>query len=603
MRFWIRSRDRAIAIAALLIVACPAAGPLAVAETAGPPQATLTPAEAQHALEVMQDPAKRDALIETLRTIAKASPPNVQAAAPGAPSVLAADGFGAEALQQLSAQMGDLSTQFGEGVRAVTKAPLLWRWLTETATDREAQDRALSILWRGLAVAALAILAELVVRFALRRPMAALDGRAAGDRRREGVERAETLHARQARGWRMMLGRIPYAAVRLIFELAPVVAFAAAGNFLLTTSVGADPVARVAVLALVNAYVFWRAAMCLLRMVVCSPAPGTSLVAVSPSTAAAVELWSRWIVGVAVFGLALADVARALGLDRPAYFALVKLVVLIPHLLLVVVTLRCRRVVASFLRAPAGRTGFVAILRNRFAAVWHDVAIFANLALWAIWAFRIPNGYSLVAWYASEAIVIFAIARGLYAVAVGALERTLSSRSGFLASAPSLGTAVARYRPALRLTISTVVTLLAVGVLLEGWGVDVLSWFDSGRVGAILLSQATSVVIAVAIAALVWEVCNSAIERQLARAHREGAYARAARLRTLLPMLRTVLIATILTIAGLTVLSSLGVNIAPLLAGAASSASRSVSAPRSSCRTSSPACSFCSRTRCRSATG
>jgi moderate conductance mechanosensitive channel len=43
---------------------------------------------------------------------------------------------------------------------------------------------------------------------------------------------------------------------------------------------------------------------------------------------------------------------------------------------------------------------------------------------------------------------------------------------------------------------------------------------------------------------------------------------RAARLRTLLPLLRTALILTILTIVGLTALSEIGVNIAPLLAGA-----------------------------------
>ncbi len=69
-----------------------------------------------------------------------------------------------------------------------------------------------------------------------------------------------------------------------------------------------------------------------------------------------------------------------------------KLVVLIPHLMLVVVTLRCRRVVAAFIRAPAGRSGILAILRNGLADVWHYLAIVANLALWAIWAFRIPNG-------------------------------------------------------------------------------------------------------------------------------------------------------------------------------------------------------------------
>jgi small-conductance mechanosensitive channel len=49
---------------------------------------------------------------------------------------------------------------------------------------------------------------------------------------------------------------------------------------------------------------------------------------------------------------------------------------------------------------------------------------------------------------------------------------------------------------------------------------------------------------------------------------REGRYARAARLRTFLPMLRTTLLSIIVTVVALTALSELGVNIAPLLAGA-----------------------------------
>ena len=120
----------------------------------------------------------------------------------------------------------------------------------------------------------------------------------------------------------------------------------------------------------------------------------------------------------------------------------------------------------------------------------------------------------------------------------------------------------------LRFAVSTIITVVAIGALFESWGVDIAGWFDPGHLGAIVLSELSSVLLAIAIAVLVWEACNTAIERQLARFAREGAYARAARLRTLLPMLRTALIVTILTIAGLTALSAVGVNIAPLLAGA-----------------------------------
>jgi hypothetical protein len=138
-------RVRAFGIAAITIaLSCFAAIPYACAETASPPgptaQATVTPIEAQQALEVLQDAGKRDALIETLRTIAKvASPVATLPMGAAAPSPVAADGFGAEALQQLSAELGDLSAQFEQSVSAVTTFPAWWRWLTDTATDPEAQ--------------------------------------------------------------------------------------------------------------------------------------------------------------------------------------------------------------------------------------------------------------------------------------------------------------------------------------------------------------------------------------------------------------------------------------------------------------------------------
>ncbi len=180
--------------------------------------------------------------------------------------------------------MGDLSAQFEHSVRAVTKFPAMWRWLTSTATDPEAQGEIFGFLWRGLAVAVLGLLAERLVRLALRRPFTALEGRAVHDHRGEAVatpdaDQVDASSARRVWRLRMALGRAPYAVAHLILELAPIAAFAAAGNLLLTTSIGAEPVARVMILALVNAYVFCRTAMSVLRMVLCSSAPGTSLFA------------------------------------------------------------------------------------------------------------------------------------------------------------------------------------------------------------------------------------------------------------------------------------------------------------------------------------
>ncbi len=57
------------------------------------------------------------------------------------------------------------------------------------------------------------------------------------------------------------------------------------------------------------------------------------------------------------------------------------------------------------------------------------------------------------------------------------------------------------------------------------------------------------------------------LDRQLAQAG-PGGQVRSVRLLTLLPILRATLLVTILTVVGLTALSEIGINIAPLLAGA-----------------------------------
>jgi len=75
-------------------------------------------------------------------------------------------------------------------------------------------------------------------------------------------------------------------------------------------------------------------------------------------------------------------------------------------------------------------------------------------------------------------------------------------------------------------------------------------------------------VITLLLALTAWEAANIAIERHLARLTQRAQIASAARVRTLLPILRAALLAVVLTITVLMVLSEVGVNTAPLLASA-----------------------------------
>ena len=103
--------------------------------------------------------------------------------------------------------------------------------------------------------------------------------------------------------------------------------------------------------------------------------------------------------------------------------------------------------------------------------------------------------------------------------------------------------------------------------MLQLWGAPAFAWFVGGGIGARLVSALATVMVAVIAAIAIWEVSQAVLERQLAQTG-AGGQCRSVRLLTLLPMLRTALLATILAVVGLTALREIGVNIAPLLAGA-----------------------------------
>jgi len=207
-------------------------------------------------------------------------------------------------------------------------------------------------------------------------------------------------------------------------------------------------------------------------------------------------------------------------------------------------------------------------VRGRLASVWHLVAIFFIVALWLVWAAHVRNGYGRL-WHVfvvSAAIMI--AARMIAIVVLAALDRGFRIPPDTASKYPGLEARANRYYPLLRGTLSTLLVLATGLALLQAWGVNTLSWFRGGALGGQVFSAAITILIAGAVALAVWEISNASLERQLSRLTREAQMMRSARLRTLMPILRTVLLIMLIAIFGLTTLSEIGVNIAPLLAGA-----------------------------------
>jgi small-conductance mechanosensitive channel len=586
-----------VAFACLLLTAPVSAQQAApAAKATAPATNTLTPDQASRALETLQDDGKRNQMIETLRAIAQtapgaktsdAKPADIKPAdgadaKPEAKPVipLAADSLVAQVLLTVSQQVTETGREIADTVRSVVRFPVLWHWLQRTAEDPATYTLLMDLAWKLALIFGVALAAEWLVHRLLQRPLAALERRIPYSARVPArvIERVDPpsstadlsevpdLHRRHrslTRAWQSLI-RLPFVLGRLLLELLPVVVFAGTSTLILSTEVGDAGVTRLAILAIVNAYVFARVFVCLVRALF-GP---LSLFTMREETAAYIEIWTRRIVALGVTGIAFANVALLLGLYRGGYLAIIRLVMLAVHLLVVVVILQCRSPVAKAIRAPSGATGIPSLLRNRVASLWHVLAIAVVMALWAVWALSIRNGYALMLQYFVGTIVVVLLTRLASMVVLSLVDRGFRIKPDILQRFPGLETRANRYLPLLRRVVSIVIGVIGFIALLEVWGVNALVWFYGGQIGGRVVSAVATIGIAALVAAAIWEGSNALMDRQLTLLTRNSHFARAARLRTFQPMLRTTLLCVILAVVALTALSEIGVNVAPLLAGA-----------------------------------
>jgi small-conductance mechanosensitive channel len=588
-------------IAALLIGACALAGN-GHAQTPQPTSpATLAPAQAKAALDVLRDDAQRARLISVLDAIAKAAP----AAAAGKPAVLAPsvaapdkpaepekpadkppekapvialapNSVGAQLLYGVSEEIAGLSDQAVHVVRTVTDFPLLWAWLTRLATERQTQLAILDALWRMLVVLGVGVGAEFLARRALRIPIAALSAKAPavpghGLGEVQGIADAEAGQTEWMRRRASAVGlvrRLPYMAGSFALDLLPVLVVIATGYALLASGMAGGLTSRLVVLAVLNAYVLWRIIVSVARAVASPASSKLRMIPISDSAARVIVSEIKVLAAVAVGGYVVAEAGLLFGLYQLAHDALLKLNALIVYGLVVRIVLRNRRGLKQALRAREGSTGVLAALRNAVASSWHRIIIVYLLALWLVWTLDIEDGFTRLLRLMLSAVVVAVLARLVSVALLALVDRGLRSMEGMDEKYPGMEARLSGYHAMARAGINIAIALAAVVLLFQSWGLDAIGWFAPRALGARVLAALGTIAATLLLALGVWEFVNAAIARHLAQLARNAQLARSARLRTLLPMFRTTLLVTVSLIAGLVILSEIGVNIAPLLAGA-----------------------------------
>jgi moderate conductance mechanosensitive channel len=532
-----------------------AAPPAAAAPAQAPPP--VSKAEAARLLGILNDPKQRASFTATLQTMLKAD----QAQTPAKAAPLQPDGLGAQLIAQGSQWVATLSSQTVDLGQALGNLPAVWAFTVHNATDPDARARVLDAGWRLALALGLAGLAMFLARRLLRRFREPI---AAAATPPTDTQAEPEHHARRFRAIRA-LRRLPFALLRLLLDLVPIGVFLAVGMLGATIAPAA---ARPVLLIAIRAALAVQLADAAVRLIASPGEPRLRLVHLSEGGARAALVWTHWLVLVAALGTAVGQIGLIFGLRHSAYQALLKAVALIDHILLVVIVLRCRRPVADRIAHSHRPESVIGRMRARLAAVWHLVAIFYIMAFWLVWAVELRDGFNRFWRFSLESIGILLGARLLAILLLGGLDRGLAPSSDAASRHPGLMRRAAAYHGILRGAVNAVLAACTLLALLEVWGLEPLRVFTGGALGARILSAASTTLVAGLVALGVWEAVNGGAEYQVARLTREGQVQRAVRLRTLLPIFRTMLALSLLVVFGLTALSEIGVNIAPLLAGA-----------------------------------
>ncbi len=362
--------------------------------------------------------------------------------------------------------------------------------------------------------------------------------------------------------------RLRLGLARFALQMVPVLGFLLVGHMAAATQLGGAEGSRLVILAVLDAIGGSQTLLALMTLLFAPEPPGLQLLPTRPTSGLYLIRWTRRLILIGVPGYTIGEVALLLGLSPSAHEALQKAVGLALIICLAMIVVQRRRSVRRWLSAPPEATGIVARLRNAAARRWYSVALFFLAAIWLAWTLRAPDAVERIIWYfVATALVLIGAALSRLAM-IGLLGTFQPNGDAGATTVHPARVRLGLYQPALRKLAMLLINAIAFLGLLQLYGLSGLSWLLTSDVGRRVCSGVGTLAVTIGLAFAVWESVNLAIQLHLDRLRREAQAARSARLRTLLPLIHTTLAITVLVVAGLMVLSEIGVNIAPLLAGA-----------------------------------
>ncbi|AQS92245.1 mechanosensitive ion channel protein MscS [Gluconobacter albidus] len=553
--------------------------PAKAADSAHP----LSQQEAQQLLNVLNNPKERDAFTHTLDLMARGLPVAAPAAAPAkaAPAKTVADvppdihtGLSSIRLQAL----GYLHNFLG----LFSDLGIVGHWAHTTLASADTRTTILHAFAGGLVVMLCGVALERIVALSLHKPLVQLTQNAENREQRNTLAdedaaahdpivdgSSETRAADQRRQVETLrfFARVPYAMGHFALKAIPVLVFLAVAYLavlVLPWSAKTDNV----IMTLANCY---AAARILYLFVETGFAPRSPMIRLLPATDATAFLLTRWwnvLVAAPAIVFCLSTLGSQFNLSPRGTDAMIRGIILIEHILIAVFIWRIRHLVSRALQPRAAPDTAIWTALCAIIQLWWIAAMFLDASLWVVWAAHLPGGYYWILVTTGVTLGILAVSRLVAVMAYALQDRFFRINPVLTERFPDIQKRADRYYPFARRILTGAILFLTLIAMTEAWGLPTFGFFMKNAVGRHLLDAVLTMLVALSVAVAIWEIINAFLNQQLTRFEKSDQLSRATRLRTVLPIIRTVLLAIIIIIVAVTTLSQIGINVTPLLTGA-----------------------------------
>ncbi|WP_408887922.1 mechanosensitive ion channel family protein [Novacetimonas maltaceti] len=578
-------------VLAVMVMVLSIGGACITARAEDAPTQGMSREQAQQVLSVINDPEKRAAFENTLSAIAAQLPPPPAPPAPSAPHPahpasadalsVQPDSLGSDFVQDMSSLRHRLLVQAQHFVALFGDLVFVVHWTHTVLTDQQSRGVMLDAVGRATFILLIALGAEHVFSLLLRRPLKNVTARAIATEQRlakatattqggadTDTQQAQQQDAQAQHATLRLLARVPYSLLHLLIKLLPVGLFLALGYAfaaLLTTT----HQAALVTITLTNAYVVARVVYLLMETLFVPHSPAIRLCSASDQTAFMVTRWLNFLVAAPSVVVCLSTLGGVFDMPARGTEAIIRTVVLVEHVLVAIFTWRVRSHVAAALQPSARlRKQPFWMFMGRLVYLWWIPAMFFNFALWLIWATHISGGYEWIIRTVILTTLVVILSRLFSVLAYNLQNRLFHISPALEARYPGLQARVDHYYPISRKTLAFLLYFGTAVLFLQSLGLPAIHFFMYSRLGTKIIDAILTVLVAYTIAIIVWESVNAALQRQINHFEATSQEGRASRLRTVLPIIKTVLLAVIVIIVAVTTLSQIGINVAPLLTGA-----------------------------------